>query len=308
MAVQRDGRTMLIVSTSGETHVVDASTGHAVRSIPHRRFNSMVAAREIDGKVLLAVLDYDRGISRIFDVDSGKPVGKLIRHDGEVQATSIIAFRGRTVLAMAIQRASKTREFEAGPTWIELWDVALSKRVARSKRTLSTDDDVLLHRDGDTMIAVQRKQGPITVRDALTLEPRGKSIPVKGDLESMGVANIGGADVILATVSKEVRPSGVDNRPSETYAIHGWRLRDHKPAFAPIAIGDQPLRALVGGNLNGRDVVGCGVGSAFQLWLTDGRRALNIELDARVTGIVFLPPSRIVVATSKGLVAIDWAE
>jgi len=44
----------------------------------------------------------------------------------------------------------------------------------------------------------------------------------------------------------------------------------------------------------------------LELWLAEGRRVLDIELDARVNGLALVPPSRIVASTNKGLVAIDW--
>ena len=90
------------------------------------------------------------------------------------------------------------------------------------------------------------------------------------------------------------------------HQLCGWLLEDLSPGFAPIAFSEARSIRPVVGVLNGRSVIAIGHDAVVRLWTLDGRRLLDVAVDAEVNGLALVPPRRIVAATNKGLVAIDW--
>jgi hypothetical protein len=132
--------------------------------------------------------------------------------------------------------------------------------------------------------------------DAVTLEEVKKPFRARADVESADIVRLGNEHVLIAAVATS----------TNEHWIQGWRLSDRKPAFEPLMVGGGRPRALTAGLLNDQIVIGIGVPSGLELWHSDGRRKISIALDARVSALAMIAPSRIIASTSKGLVAIDW--
>lgn len=161
---------------------------------------------------------------------------------------------------------------------------------------LHTTSSVQLHRVGDSAVALWYEGRDLRLVDAVTLEDVTRPLRARADVESAEIVRLGNEHVLIAAVGTK----------TNEHWIQGWRLRDRKPAFEPLMVGGSRPRALTAGLLNDQIVIGIGVPSGLELWHSDGRRKISITLDARVSALAMIVPSRIIASTSKGLVAIDW--
>jgi hypothetical protein len=132
--------------------------------------------------------------------------------------------------------------------------------------------------------------------DALTLAPFTRRLRAKGVVTSRNIVRVRDEDVAIVSVKTE----------QDQRWIQAWRLSDRRPLFEPFVVDKRPVRTMTIGTLNGQVVIALGHGAGISLWRMDGRRLLDVALDAPVNGLTLAAPSRIIASTSKGLVAIDW--
>jgi hypothetical protein len=291
LAVERPGQVTLLIAGLSEASAVDATTGRLMSTLPSSRETDLdIGGGVVGGQLLAVVADQEADITRVFDADSGKRVGKLVRHVRPLEVSTVLSLGDRTIVLSVTSDPAKKQHY------LERHDLATGRTVAPAKRVLQTTSFVQLHRVGDSVVALWHEERDLHLVDAVTLEELTRPLRAKADVESAEVVRLGNEHVLIAAVGTK----------TNEHWIQGWRLRDRKPAFEPLMVGGSRPRALTAGLLNDQIVIGIGVLSGLELWHSDGRRKISITLDARVSALAMIPPSRIIASTSKGLVAIDW--
>ncbi len=133
--------------------------------------------------------------ARIWDANSGRPIGDLLVHPEAVRKVSF-APGGRILLTLCFD----------GSAW--LWDTTDGHRIRRVPSSDAMIQDALFSPDGKALLTLEKeapeKEDVLCFRVAETGEPKGKRIPFQGDLLSAVSFSSDGAYVVTRSQVKSV--------------------------------------------------------------------------------------------------------
>jgi WD40 repeat protein len=145
--------------------------------------------------------------------------------------------------------------------------------------------------DRKPVIVTAGDDGTVRFWELPTLHQMGEPIVNCQSLRAIAAGAIAGRKVVATGENWEVRIWDLEHR---TEAIR--RLQPHLGVFA-----------LVMGVIAGEQViVAGGYDQRLRVWSPDGRLRHEIDLDAVVTNINVMPPHRIICATTKGMLCLDF--
>jgi hypothetical protein len=256
----------------------------------------MLSAGTFDGRHLLAISERYSGVSRIYDLGTFEPAGRRIGHSGKVQSTALLNTVGTVVLLavvdVEVSRRKGGRDAE-DQTIVESWDAATGKPVSKARLPALFVPHAIAAVQGGAVVGGQGKS--LILREALTGKPIGRPFRPGGEIQNVSVSGRPGDDVVVAVTSRR-----------RGYMIEAWRTRDRRRAFDPMPAGHGEPQAVVAGVLNGKDIVAFANGRGVEVRLLTGQMVFAVDIDASIQRLTLAPPSRIVVSTAKGLLALDW--
>jgi hypothetical protein len=215
---------------------------------------------------------------------------------------SVISYRGgdndRT-MAVGIGEGEKGAVVAAVrfPSTIEVFDLNRPgpPRIAGVPRQLvyaaaftQLDKKLVLVAGGDG--------GWIQMLDPITAKPLSRQLGCGDSVETLAITVWPEAPVALVAST---------SRSLMKIEVCGWDLLTKRKVADKIH-WTGTATALAGGMLFGEPVIVLGTDQGIALFRSDGRRVGEVQLDAAVIDIVFDEPARIIVATTKGIVALDW--
>ena len=270
----KDAKRIVTVSDDGTARVWDAQTGqplteplkHDLDPLYTNRLH-MVCSAEFsqDGKrVVTASRD---GTARVWDAQTGQPVGQSFKHDGNVFSAQFSSDGGRVVTL--------------SPWTPRVWSVQTGQMLSALKDKVGTDS-VQISPDGIRIATISRNDsaGVWDLRPGQPLtEPLQHKMPAKA--------------VQFSPDSQRIATA------SENDSAQVWDARTGKALGVPIKHNEGVLQSPF--SPDGRRLVTVSTNGCARVWdLVTGRSLMQtLEHDGRVASAQFSPDGRLLVTTAK---------
>lgn len=245
-----------------------------------------LAAGRILGKSYLAV--GFRGGVEVVDRATG---GSLLAYRGgnadRTMAVALTELQG-TAFAAAVRFPQKIEMFNlARPGPPQIADVP--RQLVYAAAFAQLGKDLLLVAGGDG--------GWIQLLNPFTAKPLSRHLRCGNSVETLAISRWEGVPLLALVAATAESLTDIE--------VCGWNLLTKRKVAENIR-WHGTATALTGGMLFGLPVIVLGTTEGLALFRTDGGVVGEVRLDAAVVAVVFEEPARLIAATTKGLVALDW--
>ena len=243
------------------------------------------ALGELAGRPVVVTGGWDNTVST-WDLRKGAPVGGALHgHSNFVAAVKVGKMGGRTVVASG-----------GGDGTVRLWDLSAGGPIGGPLLGHTGEVAAIAMAEIDGRLIAVSGGGDAAVR----FWDLGAGIPIGGPL-------LGHTDQVGSVALGEIdrRPVAVSGGWDETVRL--WDLSIGGPIGEPFQGHSGGVAAVAVAEIDGKTVILSGGGDeTLRVWSADGEAILTIEVGSAVWGVAYLPPGRVAIATSLGLVFLEF--
>ncbi|HUP61614.1 MAG TPA: caspase family protein [Thermoanaerobaculia bacterium] len=285
-AGERNGQVSLFAVRTDRIEALDPANGNVLTSFPVKAppISSLSFSKELGEEMLIVGFGYgDTRLLRAADGRPRLPAGNVGAEEEIVVADLLRFDEGLRLVAATLIGEIRSLDPLTGKLVGE--PLQLPELLYHAVFAKSGTRNVLLT-GGDSE--------KLKAWDVITGKRIGKPLFRRG-VHALSTAIIDGEPVALVASPTRSRKN------DELHIVRLQQWEASEPFACPRGTGQ-----VAAGLLAGRTRIVTGDSSGAHVFELDGRPVGSVDLDAIVNGIVLTANDRIVVATSKGIVAIDW--
>jgi WD40 repeat protein len=241
-----------------------------------------VAVAERDGRWLIAAGGGHR--VQLWDFDSGERLQAFTGHTGPIRGVAIGDRQGRPVIVSASTDST-----------IRIWDPTTAAQLGDALTTgydKSVEAIAITRWNGRTLVVSGGGERNISTWDLECGRQIGEPLEGHDDyVRALAIGDIDGRHIIV---------SGGDDR-----TVRMWDLDERTPIGEPFVQHEDWVRAVGIGEIQGHSVIlSAGKDRVVRVWSPSGDLLRTIDIESGIYGMSVYAGSTVILAASKGLVAL----